>query len=83
MTLVFLSVQESALRETNCKVPVFFRYCGNCGEDRKYQVGTQEERCCMDKPVAVKEDQLKNQQLSTVDMCFLDYTGEAQVSVDS
>ncbi|XP_069063776.1 uncharacterized protein [Pleurodeles waltl] len=32
---------------------------------------------------ASEEDQLNNQQLSTVDICFLDYLGEAQVVVDS
>ncbi|KAJ1215971.1 hypothetical protein NDU88_003577 [Pleurodeles waltl] len=77
------------------------RYCGNCGEDRKYLVGTQEARLCKEKSVTMKvwmplqkedchckrkaakerrqDDQLKNQQLLTVEMCFLDYLAEAQV----
>ncbi|KAJ1141454.1 hypothetical protein NDU88_007786 [Pleurodeles waltl] len=67
----------------NCKLLLVYRYCGYCGDDQKYQVGTQEARRCEEKPVAVKEDQLKNRQLSTVDMRFLDYLAQAQLFVDS
>ncbi|KAJ1191661.1 hypothetical protein NDU88_000977 [Pleurodeles waltl] len=93
------------MRGISCKLPIFYRYCGNSGEDWKYQVGTQKARRCKEKLGAVKvwmplriktcscegmaakvwrqEDQLKNQQLLTVDLCFLDYLGEAQVVVYS
>ncbi|KAJ1208269.1 hypothetical protein NDU88_003655 [Pleurodeles waltl] len=83
MTRVFLPAQESTMGEMHCKLPAFYWYCGNCREDQKYLVGTQEAHRCKEKPIIVKEDQLKDRQLSTVDMCFLDYLGKAQMVVDS